>query len=321
VASEGYPRVWLKAFWGFTPADEGYLGFTRSGDRDSFIQRAIGGDLVLIYGANAPETDTDERRQALGFLEVDPVPIVDRVRLSVTGLKVKVNNGWAHRWTFAVPVRRAWRVNRRIEIRHLAPETYIASRARVIASRGELLTINETINCLNLPVTPVSVFGELPVEAMHSTNEFTLSSLFSPSRGINPTFGPRTAEFEDGAHYLYMLKLEGDTAALLGRSTALLGNNIIVKVGFSKDPKQRRDDHNATLPPAGRLRWVLRFTSKAFPGGQLGKEAEDAMKEQFSHSFESLGGEFFLGIQSELESAFVTASAPAAFHIVATARR
>src|SRR5579872_3719339 len=45
-------RVWLKAFWGFDPASDGYLGFTRPADRDRFITLWQPGDLVLIYGAD-----------------------------------------------------------------------------------------------------------------------------------------------------------------------------------------------------------------------------------------------------------------------------
>ena len=143
MAIDRTPRVWLKAFWGFDPSAEGYLGFTRSGDRDYFVSEALAGDLVLIYGANAPETDEADRRQALGFLEVDPIPILDRDRLSAEALGRKLKNGWQNRWTFAVPVRRAWKVNRKIEIKHLAPNTYTQGRARVIASRGELMSAEE----------------------------------------------------------------------------------------------------------------------------------------------------------------------------------
>jgi hypothetical protein len=138
------PRVWLKAFWGFDPGNEGYLGFTRSGDRNSFLEEARPGDLVLIYGADTAETAAEDRRQALGFLEVEPVPISDRDRISAEGLKWKLESGWGDRWTFAVPVTRAWRVNRRIEVKHIAPTTYIPARARVIAARGELMTSGET---------------------------------------------------------------------------------------------------------------------------------------------------------------------------------
>lgn len=77
---------------------------------------AQAGDLVLIYGADAAETAVNDRRQALGFLEIDPVAITDRERLSAEGLKRKVTNGWENRWTYAVPVSQAWRVMRRIEV-------------------------------------------------------------------------------------------------------------------------------------------------------------------------------------------------------------
>jgi hypothetical protein len=239
MADNQTPRVWLKAFWGFDPGAEGYLGFTRPGDRDWFLKQALSGDLVLIYGANAPETAEKDRRQALGFLEIDPLPIVDRDRLSLEGLRRKLESGWKDRWTFAVPVRRAWRVNRRIEVKHLAPKTYASGRARVIASRGELMTAEEVANCLTLPVTPVNVFGEPPI-ADENPVEFALQSIFRPSRGINPTFGKRTSEFEDGEHFLYMLQMDGDVANLLGRSATAIRDKIVVKVGFSREPVRRR---------------------------------------------------------------------------------
>src|SRR5437763_17166855 len=103
-AMPGNPRVWLKAFWGFDPGDEGYLGFTRPGDRERFLGEARSGDLVLIYGADAKETARQDRRQALGFLEIDPTPISDRERMSPEGLRTKIERGWKDRWTYAVPV-------------------------------------------------------------------------------------------------------------------------------------------------------------------------------------------------------------------------
>lgn len=50
------------------------------------------------------------------------------------------------------------------------------------------------------------------------------------------------------------------------------------------------------------------------------KKAEDTMKVSFARQFESLGGEFFLGGEAELTSAFISAAAPAAFRITATKR-
>lgn len=181
------------------------------------------------------------------------------------------------------------------------------------------MTEEEALNSLRLPVTPINVFGEIPV-ADAEEPEFQLQSMFAPSRGITPAFGPRTSEYEDGEHYLYMLQLDGDIAALLGRPTSAVNDKILVKVGFSSVPARRRDEHNVALPPAGRLRWSLKLKSQAFVDGLAAKEAEDAMKASFAHRFESLGGEFFLGGEADLTSAFISAAAPAAFRITATRR-
>jgi hypothetical protein len=68
------------------------------------------------------------------------------------------------------------------------------------------------------------------------------------------------------------------------------------------------------------LQWRLKLKSRAFSDGQTAKNAEDLMKADFSQRFESLGGEFFLGSEASLMSAFASAAAPVAFRIMATSR-
>lgn len=143
-------RVWLRAFWGFGPEDGGYLGFTNEGNRDRFIREYRDGDLVLIYGADQEQTRPDQRRQLLGFLEVEPVPITDTERSSEVERHRKVENGWQERWTYAVPVKRAWRVNRKIEAHNLARTTFATHNPVLIASRCELLTPEEAERALAL---------------------------------------------------------------------------------------------------------------------------------------------------------------------------
>ncbi|MCC6719493.1 MAG: GIY-YIG nuclease family protein [Acetobacteraceae bacterium] len=287
-------RVWLKAFWGLDPANEGYLGFTRPGDQERFIAEGRTGDLVLIYGAASEHTVLTDRHRVLGFLEVELVPIRDVDRMSPTGRDRKVSNGWHNRWTYAVPVRRAWKVEREIEVRHIAPETYTSQRARVIASRGELLTPSDTERALALPVSPLNVFGEPPI-TNSSAPPSTIAEVFRPSRGVTPSFGKREAEYEDGEHYLYILKAEGCVPALLGREPHQLAGRSLVKVGFSNHPDRRCNEHNSTLPPASKFKWRLVVKSRAYPDGQAAKVGEDNLKMVFENHFESLGGEFFLG--------------------------
>lgn len=312
-------RVWLKAFWGFDPSEDGYLGFTRPGDRDRFIREYQPGDLVLIYGADTKETDIKDRRQALGFLECEPIPMTDLERSSEEGWKRKVRMGCEGRWNNAVPVRRAWQVQRRIEVKHIAPETYTSNRARVIASQGALLNDNEALMALQLPVVPIQVFGEPPLaDDVHAAAEQTMNAVFSPSKGFTPSFGRRESNYVDGDTKLYMLVFAGDASLLLRRK---IGAQVVVKVGLSNDPNQRCADHNRTLPPAAATRWRLSLTSKPFPSGAEAKLAEDHLKSLFDTRFTSLGGEFFLGRESDLESAFIEASKPAAFYITGASQK
>jgi hypothetical protein len=297
-------RVWLRAFWGFGPEDGGYLGFTNEGNRDRFIREYQDGDLVLIYGADQDQTRPDQRRQLLGFLEVDAIPIKDTERSSEAERRRKLENGWQDRWTYAVPVKRAWRVNRRIEAHNLARTTFATHNPILIASRCELLTPEEGSRALALPVTPANVYGEPPLPLIETKGEAELRKFFQPSVGVTPTFGERAFTIEDGENRLYILKLDGDVANFLGRSRHETFDKVIVKVGHAKEPKQRCETHNSHLPPACAFHWTVVLISRPFPGGEEAKRAEDILKHRFNERFESLGGEFFLGQESAVLAEF-----------------
>ncbi len=315
MASEhSLPGMWIRAFWGFGPWEDGYVGWTRESDRDRILAEANAGDLILIYGASSAETDRDDRKQVLGVLQIDLKPIMDRDKSSAVGLQRKIDNGWAHRWTFAVPVRRAWRIDRRIELRHLAPITYTPNQARVIASQGAKLTDEEVETVLQLPVTEVDVFGEPPV-GVGGANPATLKSIFAPSRGLSPSFGTRTSEYEDREHWLYMAKFDGNIAALLNRPSVELVNKSLVKVGYSNAPDRRLAELNAGLPPACLKRWSIWLQSAVYPNGASAKLAEDKLKAIFASEFESLGGEFYVGDKGRMPAKFSTAPAVASFTI------
>ena len=307
-------NVWIKAFWGFDPTNGGYIGFTRESDRDRLIREATAEDLILIYGSDSAETDSENRRQALGFLQIDPTPIMKHERQSEIDRLRNVERGTEDRWTFAVPVKRAWQVTRKIEIKHLAPITYTSSHARITASQGKMLTPQEAETVLQLPVKEVSVFGE-PAIADSDAMEATIAQVFSPSRGLKPTFGIRTSEYQDGDHYLYMLCYEGDPLAIVGSNFGPSSKKTMVKVGLSNNPTARLDQMNNGFPPAAISKWRSWLKSKAFKDGESAKKAEDFLKEIFAEQFHSLGGEFFIGPTDEMESAFAVASAPTAFTI------
>lgn len=296
------PRVWITSIWGFDPENEGYLGFTYEGNRRWFLNHWHEGDLILIYGAGAARTEPEKRHQALGFLEIVPTPILDVERLSPAGLKRKEENGWLDRWSYAVPVIRAAQVLRPISISHIATKTITSNQARIIASRGALLTPKEAKVALSLPVKPLNVYGMKPLP------DGTLQKIFKPSRGIDPTFGQRTSDYVDGEHYLYVLRPEGDASRLLNRKPFEMQSKAIFKVGYSNDPKRRCAEHNSGFPPASHICWKPEFQSRSFPSGQIAKDAEDALKAYLVQCGESLGGEFFLCNLGEMQTAFAKAT-------------
>ena len=209
-------------------------------------------------------------------------------------------------------------MNRRIEAHHLAAKTFATHNAILIASRGELLAPEEAERALSLPVTPANVFGEPPLAADELVGERAAKAFFEPSVGFNPSFGERRFTVEDGDNRLYVLKLEGDVSAFLGRQRFEVGRRIVVKVGHAKEPKERCDTHNAHLPPACQFRWKVAWLSPPFPGGQEAKAAEDTLKASLARVFESLGREFFLGDEPGIEAEFSKASRSVSFVISMT---
>jgi hypothetical protein len=320
-AATPHNRVWLRAFWGFAPEQDGYLGFTLEGNRDRLIREYRSGDLVLIYGADTEETAKEQRKQVLGFLEIEAIPILDKDRASPEGYRRKVENGWQDRWTYAVPVKRAWRVNRKVEVSHIAARTYSVQKARQIGSRGELLDDDEAIAALRLPVTRTEVFGGEPVPPDELTGEAAMADLFAPSRGFPPSYGSRSYDVEDGDNRLYVLKLLGDVAAFLGKQKYETIRKCVVKVGDAKEPQSRCDAHNEHLPPASQFKWQLAYSSDPFPSGGAAKDAEDRLKAHFQARFQSLGREFFLADENLVQTEFSNVVEEQAFLIKAPSAR
>lgn len=312
LESASCPRVWITAFWGFDPENDGYLGFTVEGNRRWFLENWREGDLVLIYGADAPTTAPEQRHQALGFLEIEPTLIKDIDRMSPIGIQRKIDNDWKERWTFATPVIRAARITRRISIDHIASKTLTPAYARIIASRGILLSPGEAEKALALPVRLSNVFGQpaLPLDQLQTE--------FAPSRGIDPVFGDFILKRSDGEHFLYALLLTCDVARMLNRRPFEVRDKLIMKVGYSNDPTRRCVELNSALPPAMQVRWKPEFISRAFSTGQSAKDAEDGLKAHLARVGESLGNEFYLCSRSDLQTAFIAASrSTAAFSLSA----
>ncbi len=310
------PNIWLRAFYGFDPSVQGYIGWTKETERNWFSENAAAGDLFLIYGAESQETDALNRRQLLGFLQVDLDRIRDIDKCAKEGHQRKYDKGWGEKWTHALPVRRAWRIDRRIEVDHLITDTYVPKQARFMGRERAKLTRVEVETVLQLPVTEVNVWGEPPVNTGNQ-GSIRFEAVFRPSRGMTPSFGARESVYADGDHWLYMMRYDGEAAALLGCDKHIVIRKVVVKIGFSNDVKRRLIEVNKGIPPKAKHRWELSVMSAAYPDGDAAKNAEDALKQRFSERFESLGEEFFCGEEMKLKSQFASAPSAAQFTIKA----
>jgi len=319
--TEEFPQdrqVWLRAFYGFSPEETGYIGFTREADRTTMLERMRDGDLVLVYGAEEDLTDPEQQSQALGFLEVTRESCTDKERSTPSALEWKVSHDFGDRWTFGIRVRRAWRIKNRVGIKTVAPRAFQNSERFERTTRALLLTAEEREIALRHPVYQVNVFGEEPIpqsELAHGV----MDSILKPSRGIPPTFGPRTSVHEDGENFLYLMHLVGDAEALLGRTGKHVGQTLL-KIGRSNDPARRLDEINSGFPEAAVIRWRL-VAQQPFADGDTAHRYETELKELFNARFTSQGGEFFTASPKEADQEFTNFCASKLHRILGAAAK
>jgi hypothetical protein len=126
-------RIWLTAFWGFDPENEGVLGFTAEGDRDRFMATIDERQLVCIYGAASEETARKDVHQLLGILDLERTPIDSWSKSSQFAIDRNIRLKRDHKWRFAVSVKRAWRTTHNLDVGKVLPLTYNPNAGRYIS--------------------------------------------------------------------------------------------------------------------------------------------------------------------------------------------
>jgi len=289
------PRhIWLRSFYGFGPEEDGYIGWTEPGPRDRMLGKVEDGDLFMIYGATSAETSKAQRNRVLGFLQIEPKPIRDVDKASPVGIKRKQDHGWQDKWTHAIPVVRAWRVNEPILLERVAPTTYRPEAGQAIAVWNPELLPEEVDLALKVRVTETSVFGEPPIFGT-VPERVPLAQAYRPSRAFPGGFGERTALYEDGPTQLYLAPFIGDSFALLGENKPFGDKSVLLKIGISNDHVRRLGELNSGFPPTCIGRWGKPTLSEPYPGRKAAEDAEQVFKDAAKARLRSLGGEFFLG--------------------------
>lgn len=300
------PRsIRLRSFYGFSPEEDGYLGWTEEAPRDRMLELIEDGDLFLIYGAASAETSKNDRHRVLGFLQVERRLIRDVDKSSAAGMKRKRENGFEDKWSFAIPVVRAWRVEETILLETIAPDTYRSEAGQAIAVWSPELTPSEIDLTMKIKVTEVNVFGEPPVAEM-AIKKIVLADAFRPSKAFPGSFGERTSLYEDGPTHLYLARFEGDGFAMMGLPKPQFDKSVLIKIGVSNDVKRRREELNCGFPPAAKGRWKVELKSELYDGKAAAEAAEQTFKDAAEKRMESLGGEFFRGLWTEAQSIFAS---------------
>jgi hypothetical protein len=286
-------KMWIRSFYGFGPEEDGYVGWSQEVGREHFLKDTSDGDLIMIYGAGSAETEKAQRSYILGFVQIDAKRIRDRDKSSALSLQHKAKRGWADKWTYGIPVRRAWRAEEKLLIRQIATRSYRAEAGQAIGVWGAAMDEGEIAQALKIKVSEVNVFGELPVTT-EAVTKLPFAEVFKPSRGFPGSAGPRTLINTDGETYLYLAKFEGDGHALVGKAKGFADRNLAMKIGVTNNLAGRVLQLNAGIPPAAKGKWRIELQA-SYVDRKSAEDAEQVFKDRSGSKLESLGREFFWG--------------------------
>ncbi len=224
----------------------------------------------------------------------------------------KRDNGWADRWIYGIPIRRAWRAEEKMMIGRIAFNSYDPKAGQALAVHGAELDDDEIVEALKFKVREVNVYGEPPLEDADAPI-IPFAEAFRPSRAFAGRAGTRTSVYQDGETYLYLATYEGGSHAFVGRKKALGDKSVALKIGVSNYPDRRCVELNPGIPPAAPGKWIVKMTSQAYPDISGAEEVEQQFKHRSYGKLESLGGEFFWGRIDEAELLFCSLPGMARF--------
>lgn len=305
-----YHNIFLRSFFGFSPEQDGYIGWTEEASRERMLRKVSDNDLFMIYGAVSLNTEKSQRSRVLGFLQVSPERVMDHERSSAEGMERKRRDGYSGKWSYGIRVKRAWRAVDVVILQTVAPETYDPKAGQAIAVYSPQLTDADAALSSKIRVVEVPVFGEPWINRDEVPEP--LAAKLGASKSIPGAFGVRESLREDGPTKLYLAALKGG-AELLPKGTSRWPNAIVTKIGISNDVSRRLEELNAGFPPSFTLRWSFLTVSNAYPNFEDARAAESYFKTAAELRGFSLGKEFFLGPEAELNSIYFSAPGVARF--------
>lgn len=158
-------------------------------------------------------------------------------------------------------------------------------------------------NILKLDLEETSIWGE---DTPFGAPMGMAAEVLTPSRAGPVSQNPFMVREAEGPKHLYILSLTGRLEHFMA---APVGDKLVVKVGMSRSPLSRRDDHNRVFPNKCAFKWAIRASTfeerqEAFPTSAHAIAGENAMKGYLAQHATSLGGEFFLADEVAIAAAW-----------------
>lgn len=294
--------VLFTGFWGWSPETWGTIGWTgqRGLTRRTNILSQLTDPFITVCYVTSNKTyiDPELKGQIAGFYLVS----------HETGGRNEFTHPNHHanepeKWEHSLRSIRAFSYlpEYRLSVSDFDPT--MVSRARSISTWGEILADPEQIKILKeTPWVEVDVY--------------TSSKQISGIEDAFPEHGKVRAGPANKGGYLvppvtqllprqlYVLRLDGDTDAFLGKPA---DNRAIYKIGLSASPDMRRQAFQKSMP-RGAFQWRVERTSiqPGFDGYsfEAAVAGEDEMKKYLAECGEWLGGEFYLANGIEIEKAW-----------------
>lgn len=291
--------VWLTSFWGYDPKNWGCIGFADSNRREKFISQTTSGALVCIYVTKA-EGGIELGGRVAGVLEVSHSRGDLTEFISGTEQQKRASNLYTrNKWSFALKVTRAWEIveEEKPLVEGIFPTTYKSSNAQYIGSNGVPIDDTEVSTLKKLTVREVQVYKGGRVS---DSSVQTFENALKPSSAIMPATEPYFVGEIDGPKYIYILRLTGELSDWFSDSSMDLEDKELIKVGFSKSPRDRCRQIQSSYPK-GQFTWEVLFPNPIpdvppYANAITAIKGEDAMKAKLETLSEacSLGGEFYL---------------------------
>lgn len=296
--------VLLTSYWGWSPENWGAVGWSLERGktrRDNLMKELTDPFITVVYVTkNKSDVDPDLKRKIAGFYLVS----------HETGDRDDFTHPIHHnrnpeKWRHSLRAIRAFTYlpEYRFDIEEVFPE--ILPRVLPVAAMGEVINDIRKIERLRTcPWVEVQVYA--PGTDAESDGQGADNPFGMVRPGPNNSGGYKVPSSGEGLpRELYVLRLQGDTDAFLGRSAA---NQSIYKVGLSASPELRRQALQKSMP-RGSFKWLVERTTrrdghKPYSGYTAAVVGETAMKVHLAGKGHHLGGEFYLCTDAVIEDAW-----------------